>query len=209
MATDETSTSHPQHILNFVEAARVNMEQCKEVSGRVEKLREAADRMECHSEHYQLLIKQVACMEEVMQSAVRTVRKYSCMGKGTQRALHFVQTASVKPCFNDLYAALDHVMHDLLAATKAMEVSAQVDLQADAHGIYDRFKKRLSEMETKIAAQLDQATLMQQMTECTTKTLKMRLPEHFVNLDDRVVAVENILRCSDAQVVALIGMGGI
>ena len=52
-------------------------------------------------------------------------------------------------------------------------------------------------------------TLLNELTKRATNTLQMHLPEHFVNVADRVKAVKDILQQREAKVVALVGMGGI
>ena len=52
--------------------------------------------------------------------------------------------------------------------------------------------------------------VMKRLTECVKdKSFQLQMPEHFVNLDDRVQAIKQLLQQNKNNVVALVGMDGI
>ena len=50
---------------------------------------------------------------------------------------------------------------------------------------------------------------MNQMDDCARFMLEQHMPEHYVEINDRVQAVESLLQCTSAAVVAMVGMGGV
>ena len=52
--------------------------------------------------------------------------------------------------------------------------------------------------------------VMKRLTKCVKdKGLQLLMPNHYVNLDDRVQAIKQLLQQNEKNVVALVGMGGI
>ena len=57
--------------------------------------------------------------------------------------------------------------------------------------------------------QLQGSTLINRMGECARMMLQQHVPEHYVEIDSRVKAVESLLQSTNSPVVAVVGMGGI
>ena len=57
--------------------------------------------------------------------------------------------------------------------------------------------------------QLERSTLLNQMGDCARLMLQQHMPEHYVEIDSRVKAVESLLQSTNSPVVAVVGMGGI
>ena len=83
---------------------------------------------------------------------------------------------------------------DLNAALSAETHSAVFDVQTAVQ---------------QVQHQLQGSTLMNQMGDCARSMLQQHMPEHYVEIDSRVKAVESLLQSTNSPVVAVVGMGGI
>lgn len=192
LAAADTIINHAQRIFELVEAAKTNTEECKTIKSRVKRLEAVAQRIRQQPDP--LLVQQVCNVEEVMDSAKKVVEKYSKMKRGMQRVLQVLKAVQIQHQFDNINASLDSVWQDLNAAVSADTRTTVLNVQTEVQ---------------QVQSQLQGSTLMNQMDDCARLILRQHMPEHYVEVDDRVNTVESLLQSTTAPVVAVVGMGGI